>query len=74
MFQKFIEILCRYMNLDIKDIEPDTRIEDHCDTLDMLEMILDLEQEYGIEFPSELVEAYPTVSQLWAHIKKETDY
>ena len=73
MFDKFMEILCRYINLDIKYFEPDMRITDYCDTLDMLEMIVDIEQEFGIEIPGEMVEAVPTVSQLWAYIKKEAD-
>ena len=73
MFDKFIEILCRYINLDIRYFEPDMRITDYCDTLDMLEMIVDIEQEFGIEIPGEMVEAYHTVSQLWAYINKEAD-
>ena len=61
------------MNLDIEDIDPEMRIGYNCDMLDVIEMAVALEQEFGIEIPMDILETLPTVNELWAYIKKEAN-
>ena len=61
------------MNLDIEDIDPEMRIGYNCDMLDVIEMAVALEQEFGIEIPTDILETLPTVNELWAYIKKEAN-
>ena len=70
MLKIYVEILCQHMKLNIEDIEPERRVGYNCDEIEMVEMAVALEKEFGIEIPMEILEAYPTVSELWAYIKK----
>ena len=71
MRKEFVEILSRYMGLDIEDVEPNMLIARYCDEIGIAEIALALEEEYGTEIPSEVLEGSLTVGELWAYIKEE---
>ena len=54
MFEKLAKYAARTLELDIDDIRPDSTFESlGIDSLDVVEMIMDLESELGIELEME---------------------
>ena len=54
MFEKLAKYAARTLELDIEDIRPDSTFESlGIDSLDVVEMIMDLESELGVELDME---------------------
>ena len=54
MFEKLAKYAARTLELDIDDIRPDSTFESlGSDSLDVVEMIMDLESELGVELEME---------------------
>ena len=54
MFEKLAKYAARTLELDIDDISPDSTFESlGIDSLDVVEMIMDLESELGVELEME---------------------
>ena len=54
MFEKLAKYAARTLELDIDDIRPDSTFESlGIDSLDVVEMIMDLENELGVELEME---------------------
>jgi len=54
MFEKLAKYASRQLELDIDDITPDSTFESlGIDSLDVVEMIMDLESELGVELEME---------------------
>ena len=54
MFEKLAKYAARTLELDIEDIRPDSTFESlGIDSLDVVEMIMDLESELGVELEME---------------------
>ena len=54
MFEKLAKYAARTLELDIDDIRPDSTFESlGIDSLDVVEMIMDLESELGVELEME---------------------
>ena len=54
MFEKLAKFAARTLELDINDIRPDSTFESlGIDSLDVVEMIMDLESELGVELEME---------------------
>ena len=54
MFEKLAKYAARTLELDIDDITPDSTFESlGIDSLDVVEMIMDLESELGVELDME---------------------
>ena len=54
MFEKLAKYAARTLELDINDIRPDSTFESlGIDSLDVVEMIMDLETELGVELEME---------------------
>ena len=54
MFEKLANYAARQLDLDIDDITPDSTFESlGIDSLDVVEMIMDLESELGVELDME---------------------
>lgn len=73
MFNDYLQILLRYMNIDAENIRPETRISDHCDLIGFAELLMEIEDTFGITIPSEISDQFPTVSQLWEYIENVSD-
>lgn len=59
------ETLAEQLGLRPEDIKMDTIFEDiEADSIDIVEMIMVLEDNYDIEFPEEDLENFPTVGLL----------
>ena len=56
-FEKVRDIIAKQLDLDAAAITPESRlIEDlHADSLDIVELVMDMEQEFDVEIPDEML-------------------
>ena len=54
MYEKLVDYISRQMDIDASEIKPDSTFESlGIDSLDIVEMVMDLESELGIELDME---------------------
>ena len=73
MLEKIADIIREQLNLDDIDITEDTSFKDdlQADSLDLFELVMAFEEEYGIEIPSEELEKLATVGDVIDYIKDQ---
>lgn len=73
MFEKVKEIIEEKLNADGMDITETTSFKDdlNADSLDLFEMVMALEDEFGIEIPSEDLEQLLTVGDVLEYLKSK---
>lgn len=71
-FEKICEIIAKQLDLDASIITMDSRlIEDlHADSLDIVELIMDMEQEFDVEIPDEELPKIQTVGDIVKFLSK----
>lgn len=72
MLKKIQEMLAEALNLPIEKVTPDAKIVDDlgADSLDVVELLSELEDEYGIVIPYDEVENLATVQDVANEIEK----
>ena len=72
MLEKIREILEEELNIDPEDVNEDSDFRDDLgiDSLDLFELVMNLENEYGIEFPAEELESLRTVGDVIDFLEK----
>ena len=54
MYEKLVDYISRQMDIDVTEIKPDSTFESlGIDSLDIVEMVMDLESELGVELEME---------------------
>ncbi|MBD5529828.1 MAG: acyl carrier protein [Acetatifactor sp.] len=73
MFEKVKEVIEEKLNADGMDITESTSFKDdlNADSLDLFEMVMALEDEFGIEIPSEDLEQLLTVGDVLEYLKNK---
>lgn len=73
MLEKIADIIREQLNLDDVEITEDTSFKDdlQADSLDLYELVMAFEEEYGIEIPSEELEKLTTVADVMEYIKEQ---
>ncbi len=73
MLEKIADIIREQLNLDDVEITEDTSFKDdlQADSLDLFELVMAFEEEYGIEIPSEDLEKLQTVGDVMEYIKDQ---
>lgn len=73
MLEKIADIIREQLNLDDVEITEDTSFKDdlQADSLDLFELVMAFEEEYGIEIPSEDLEKFATVGDVVDYIKAQ---
>ena len=73
MLEKIAEIIREQLNLDDVEITEETSFKDDlgADSLDLFDLVMDFEEEYGIEIPSEYLEKLTTVGDVVEYIKAQ---
>lgn len=58
--------IARVLCIDVADVQPEKRIENDlaADSLDRVEILIDLEEEFGIALTDEQAEAWTTVQSV----------
>ena len=71
VFEKMKKILAEQLDADIDSITLDTDIQDDlgADSLDVVEMLMSIEDEFEIEIPDEKIEGLKTVGQVVEYIQ-----
>ena len=72
-FEKIRKIIAEEMNLNVEDVNPESRfVEDlAADSLDVIQIVLKLEEEFDIEIPDDAVEQISTVQDAVDQIKSK---
>ena len=70
MLEKLKELIADQLNTDADSITPDTRFKEdlEADSLDLFELIMSLEEEFGVEIPSEELEGLLTVQNVMDYL------
>ena len=71
MFEKIAEMIAEQLNCDAAEMNADTSFKDDlgADSLDLFELVMALEEEYGTEIPSEDLENLTTVGDVINYLK-----
>ena len=74
MLEKIQAMLAEALNLPLEKVTPDAKIVEDlgADSLDVVELLSRLEDEYGITIPDDDVEGLVTVGDVAAEIEKLT--
>lgn len=71
--RKMKPIIAEQLNVNEAEIKPETKFKDDlgADSLDLFEMVMALEEEFGIEIPSEDLENIVTVNDIMGYLKEK---
>ena len=74
-FEKIRKIIAEEMNLNVEDVKPESRfVEDlAADSLDVIQIVLKIEEEFDIEIPDDAVEQISTVQDAVDQIKSKNN-
>lgn len=74
-FEKLQQIIAEVLNVDAEEITAETSFVDDlgADSLDLFQIIMGIEEEFGIEIPTEEAEKIVTVGDAAEQIKKATN-
>ena len=72
VFDKIREIIAEQLGADVNDITMDTDLmkDLEADSLDAVEIIMAIEDEYGIEIPDEQAEHFQLVSNIVSYVEE----
>ncbi len=70
--EKVIDIIVEQLSVDKDKVVPGASFVDDlgADSLDLVELIMAMEEAFGIEIPDEVVEKITTVQDAIEHVKK----
>ena len=71
MLERVKEIIEEQLNLDNVEITEETRCKEDLDvdSLDLFELVMSFEEEYGVEIPSEELESLTTVGAVIKYLQ-----
>ncbi len=72
-FEKIRELLAKQMDIPEETITMESRLDEDlkADSLDLVELVMDLEQEYGMQIPEEDLPNIHTVGDIVRILNKE---
>lgn len=73
MFEKVKEILIKQLRLKNKEVLPESKIMDDlgADSLDILQLLMTIEDEYGITVPDEELVKFVTVGDVVTYLEEK---
>lgn len=73
MLEKLQEMISAQLNVEKEKVQPDAKFKEdlNADSLDLFELIMALEEEYGIEIPAEELEKLVTVNDVCGYLKEK---
>ncbi len=71
IFERVKRIVCKQLDVEEEDVTPEASFVDDlgADSLDTVELVMALEEEFGIEIPDEDAEKITTVKDALEYIK-----
>ena len=75
IFEKITEILAEQLAADQETMSMETKIAEDlgADSLDLVDLLMSIEDEFGVESPDEEVENLHTIGDVVNYISKNTD-
>ena len=72
LIEKLFAIVCNGLDLDASEIslDADLREDFDADSLDMVDLIMDVEDEFGVEVPDEVLDKLITVKDVVDYIEE----
>ena len=72
MLEKMREMIAEQLDVEAEDITMETRFKEdlEADSLDLFELVSSLEDEYGIDIPSEDLDSLTTVFAIVDYLKE----
>ncbi|NLO09855.1 MAG: acyl carrier protein [Clostridiales bacterium] len=69
---KVKEFVAEQLGVELSDLKPETSLKDdlNADSLDLFQIIMSLEEEFGIEIPTEDTENINTIGDIEAYLEK----
>jgi len=73
MFEKIKEIICEQLSVDESEVSMEASFKDDlgADSLDLFELVMALEEEYGIEIPTDDLSQITTVGEVIEYLKAQ---
>jgi len=70
--ERVIKIICEQLDVDPKDVTPESSFVDDlgADSLDQVELIMAMEEEFGISISDDEAQKITTVKDAIAYVKK----
>lgn len=74
IFEKITAILAEQLDADAESMTADTKIADDlgADSLDLVDLLMSIEDEFGVEIPDEEVENITTIGDVVDYIAKNS--
>ena len=71
-FEKVRAIIATQLDIDPETITPSSSLIDdlHADSLDIVELVMDMEQEFDVEIPDEVLPNIKTVGDVVSYLAK----
>ena len=71
MKEKIVEIIANQLGIDQGDVTPEASVVDDlgADSLDVVELIMALEEEFNLEIPDEEAEKIKSVQDIFSHME-----
>lgn len=71
VYEKVVKIIAENLDLDESDISSDSVITDDlgADSLDVVDLVMSFEDEFGVEIPDDAVETIRTVGDIVKYIE-----
>jgi len=75
IFEKLKDIIAEQLSVEADEVNMDSNIQDDlgADSLDVVDLITTIEDEFDISIPDEAVEEIKTVGDIVNYIEKNTD-
>lgn len=73
MLEKMKEMIADQLGVDAAAIKSETKFKDDlgADSLDLFELIMSMEEEFGVEIPTEDLEKMATVNDVMEYLKNK---
>ena len=73
MLEKMKTIIAEQLSVDADSIQADSNFKEDlgADSLDLFELVMALEEEFGVEIPSEDLESIETVNDVMEYLKNK---
>ena len=73
MIEKMKTIIAEQLSVDADSIQADSNFKEDlgADSLDLFELVMALEEEFGVEIPSEDLESIATVNDVMEYLKNK---
>ena len=74
-FEKIKELVAEQLGVEVSELTEETSLKDdlNADSLDLFQIIMSLEEEFGIEIPTEDSESIATIGDIEKYLAKRNE-